>query len=123
MNQDSVRIFEMSPRDGLQNEPVSIPTDAKIKLVNLLSKCGFSHIETTSFVSPKWVPQLADGDAVMAGITRQPNISYAALVPNMTGFERAVAAGADQIGIFAAASQSFSQKKHQLQHRPEPRPV
>ncbi len=110
MNQDSVRIFEMSPRDGLQNEPVSIPTDAKIKLVNLLSKCGFSHIETTSFVSPKWVPQLADGDAVMAGITRQPNISYAALVPNMTGFERAVAAGADQIGIFAAASQSFSQK-------------
>ena len=110
MTQNSVRIFEMSPRDGLQNEPLSIPTAAKITLINLLSKCGFADIEATSFVSPKWVPQLADGAAVMAAIDRLPSVSYAALVPNMTGFERALAAGVNSIGIFAAASQSFSQK-------------
>ena len=110
MTQNSVRIFEMSPRDGLQNEPLSIPTAAKVTLINLLSKCGFADIEATSFVSPKWVPQLADGAAVMAAIDRLPSVSYAALVPNMTGFERALAAGVNSIGIFAAASQSFSQK-------------
>ena len=110
MTQNSVKIFEMSPRDGLQNEAVSIPTAAKINLINLLSKCGFTDIEATSFVSPKWVPQLADGDAVMAGIDRLPAISYAALVPNMTGFDRALAAAVDSVGIFAAASESFSQK-------------
>ena len=69
MTQNSVRIFEMSPRDGLQNEPLSIPTAAKVTLINLLSKCGFADIEATSFVSPKWVPQLADGAAVMAAIS------------------------------------------------------
>ena len=110
MTQNSVRIFEMSPRDGLQNEPLSIPTAAKVTLINLLSKSGFADIEATSFVSPKWVPQLADGAAVMAAIDRLPSVSYAALVPNMTGFDRALAARVDSIGIFAAASQSFSQK-------------
>ena len=108
MTQNSVRIFEMSPRDGLQNEPVSIPTAAKITLINLLSKCGFADIEATSFVSPKWVPQLADGAAVMAAIDRPPSVSYAALVPNMIGLDRALAAGVDTVGVFAAASQSFS---------------
>ncbi len=110
MTQNSVRIFEMSPRDGLQNEPVFTLTATKITRINLLLRCDFADIEATSFVSPKWVPQLADGAAVMVAIDRPPSVSYAALVPNMTGFDHALAAGVDSIGIFAAASQSFSQK-------------
>lgn len=107
---EHVTIFEMGPRDGLQNEARLIPTADKIRLVDGLSACGFSHIEVTSFVSPKWVPQLADAAEVLAGIRRLPGIAYAALTPNMQGFERAVAAGADEIAVFASASEGFSRK-------------
>jgi hydroxymethylglutaryl-CoA lyase len=104
-----VSIVEMSPRDGLQNEKVLIETAAKIKLVDKLSACGFERIEVTSFVSPKWVPQLADAADVMAGIARRPGVRYAVLTPNMKGFDAALAAGADEVAIFASASEGFSQ--------------
>ncbi len=107
---DVVTIFEMGPRDGLQNEKKLIDTADKIKLVDLLSACGFSKIEVTSFVSPKWVPQLADAAEVLAGITRHEGISYAALTPNMRGYQGAIAANADEVAIFASASEGFSQK-------------
>lgn len=103
-----VEIFEMGPRDGLQNEKRQIPTDQKIALVNLLSGAGFRRIEVASFVSPKWVPQMADSGEVLAGIARARGVSYAALTPNMKGFDRAVAAKADEIAIFGAASEGFS---------------
>ena len=105
---DFVRIFEMGPRDGLQNEATLIATADKIKLVDQLSECGFSHIEVTSFVSPKWVPQMADAAEVMAGITRKPGVSYAVLAPNMRGFEAARAAKASEVAIFGSASEGFS---------------
>ncbi|MFW2544977.1 hydroxymethylglutaryl-CoA lyase [Primorskyibacter sp. 2E107] len=105
-----VRIFEVGPRDGLQNEKVLIPTQDKIALIDILSSAGFDRIEATSFVSPKWVPQLADAADVMAGITRRRGVGYAVLTPNMKGFERAVAAGADEVAVFASASEAFSQK-------------
>ena len=92
----SVSIVEVAPRDGLQNEKRFVPTHDKITLVDLLSDCGFTRIEVTSFVSPKWVPQLADAAAVMAGIDRVPGVRYAALTPNIKGFEAALAAGADE---------------------------
>jgi len=101
-------IFEMGPRDGLQNEKRRIPAAEKIALVDLLSRAGFRRIEVTSFVSPKWVPQLADAAEVMAGITRAPGISYAVLTPNMKGYEGARAARADEVAIFASASEGFS---------------
>ncbi|MDT1061649.1 hydroxymethylglutaryl-CoA lyase [Paracoccus sp. CPCC 101403] len=101
-------IFEMGPRDGLQNEKRRIPAAEKIALVDLLSRAGFRRIEVTSFVSPKWVPQLADAGEVMAGITRAPGISYAVLTPNMKGYEGARAARADEVAIFASASEGFS---------------
>ncbi|MEJ6477988.1 MAG: hydroxymethylglutaryl-CoA lyase [Octadecabacter sp.] len=104
-----VTLFEMSPRDGLQNEARAIATADKIKLVNLLGDCGFSKIEVASFVSPKWVPQMADGAAVLAGITRREGVSYAALTPNMRGLDAAIAAGANEVAIFASASEGFSQ--------------
>jgi hydroxymethylglutaryl-CoA lyase len=107
---DRVTIFEMSPRDGLQNEKATIGTAEKIRLVDLLSDCGFTKIEVTSFVSPKWVPQMADAAEVLAGITRKPGITYAALTPNMRGFEAALAAKADEVAVFASASEVFSQK-------------
>lgn len=107
---DLVTIYEVGPRDGLQNEARPIATEAKIRLVDLLSDCGFSHIEVTSFVSPKWVPQMADAAAVMAGIARRPGTTYAALTPNLQGFEAALAAGADEVAVFASASEGFSQK-------------
>ena len=107
---DFVRLVEMSPRDGLQNEAKLIATADKIALVDMLSDCGFSKIEVTSFVSPKWVPQMADAADVLAGITRKPGISYGVLTPNMRGFEAAIAAGADEVAIFASASEGFSQK-------------
>lgn len=107
---DRVTIFEMGPRDGLQNEKNLIATKDKIALVDLLSACGFQKIEVTSFVSPKWVPQMADATDVLQGITRHPGISYAALTPNMMGYEGARAAKADEIAIFASASEGFSQK-------------
>ncbi|MDL2402233.1 hydroxymethylglutaryl-CoA lyase [Rhizobium mayense] len=103
-----VTIVEMAPRDGLQNEKRLIDTERKIELVDLLSDCGFERIEVTSFVSPKWVPQLSDAAGVMAGIKRKPGVRYAVLTPNMQGFEAAIAAGADEVAIFASASESFS---------------
>ncbi len=107
---DPVTLFEMGPRDGLQNEARLIPTEAKIRLVDALSDCGFSHIEVTSFVSPKWVPQMADAEDVLTGIKRRPGTSYAALTPNLRGFERALTAGASEVAVFASASEGFSQK-------------
>lgn len=103
-----VEIFEVGPRDGLQNEKRAIPLAEKIALVDCLSGAGFRRIEVASFVSPKWVPQMADSAAVLAGITRAPGVRYAALTPNMRGFEAAMAAGADEVAIFGAASEGFS---------------
>lgn len=105
-----INIFEMSPRDGLQNEKKFITTDDKIKFINKLSLCGFKKIETSSFVSPKWVPQLSDSLEVFAGIKRTKNTKYTALTPNEIGFDRALKANVDEIAIFAAASETFSLK-------------
>jgi len=105
---ETVEIFEVGPRDGLQNEARMIPAAEKIALVDCLSEAGFRRIEVASFVSPKWVPQMADGADVLAGIRRAPGVSYAALVPNLMGFERAMAAGADEVAVFASASEGFS---------------
>ncbi len=105
---EHVEIFEVGPRDGLQNEKRLIPADEKIALIDCLSGAGFRRIEVASFVSPKWVPQMADGAAVLAGIRRAPGVRYAALAPNMKGYEAAVAAGADEVAIFGAASEAFS---------------
>ncbi len=103
-----VEIFEVGPRDGLQNEARLIAAEDKILLVDMLSETGFRRIEVASFVSPKWVPQMADGARVLAGIRRAEGISYAALTPNMRGFEGAQDAKADEIAIFASASEGFS---------------
>ena len=105
---ESVEIFEVGPRDGLQNEARLIPAAQKIALVDQLSRAGFRRIEVASFVSPKWVPQMADGAQVLAGIARVPGVSYAALTPNLRGYAGARAAGADEIAIFASASEGFS---------------
>jgi len=105
---DFVTLYEMGPRDGLQNEPDLIATQDKIALVDRLSACGLKHIEVTSFVSPKWVPQMADAAQVLAAISRKPGVVYAALTPNIRGFENALAAGADEVAIFASASEGFS---------------
>ena len=105
-----VKIVEVSPRDGLQNEKEFVPTDIKVELVDRLSAAGFPNVEAASFVSPKWVPQMADGADVMARIQRRPGTIYSVLTPNMKGFEGALAAGADEIVIFGAASEAFSQK-------------
>lgn len=107
---EPVTLYEMGPRDGLQNEARLIATADKIRLVDQLSECGFSQIEVTSFVSPKWVPQLADAAEVMAGITRKPGIAYAALTPNLQGFERALEAGVSEVAVFASASEGFSRR-------------
>ncbi len=106
---ETVEIFEVGPRDGLQNESRRIPTADKIALIDLLSTAGFRRIEVASFVSPKWVPQMADSGEVLAGIRRAPGVAYAALVPNMRGLERALAAGVDEIAVFGSASEGFSQ--------------
>lgn len=103
-----VEIFEMGPRDGLQNEKRLIPAADKIALVDLLSSAGFRRIEVTSFVSPKWVPQMGDAAQVMAGIARAPGVRYAVLTPNMKGYEGAKAARAGEVAIFASASEGFS---------------
>lgn len=105
-----VKVVEVGPRDGLQNEPTPIDTDTKVEFINRLSDTGLSVIEATSFVSPKWVPQLADADEVMARITRKTDVSYPVLVPNIKGLERAFAAGVKEIAVFSAASEAFSQK-------------
>ncbi len=107
---DRVQIFEVAARDGLQNEQQFVATADKIRLVNMMSECGFDKIEVTSFVSPKWVPQMADAADVMAGIVRKPGVTYAALTPNLKGLQRALAAGADEVAVFASASEAFSQK-------------
>src|SRR5688572_27553042 len=98
-----VTIVEVGPRDGLQNEPAIIPTADKIAFVDRLSLSGFTRIEVSAFVSPKWVPQMADAADVFGGITRRPGVRYSALVPNAAGLERALAAGVTEIAIFAAA--------------------
>ena len=105
---DDVEIFEVGPRDGLQNEKTQIATADKVALINCLGKAGFRRIEVASFVSPRWVPQMADSTEVLAQITRVPDISYAALAPNMRGFQGAVDARADEIAIFGSASEGFS---------------
>lgn len=109
VDQNHVTIFEVSARDGLQNEKVMIPAEKKIELINRLSECGFSKIEATAFVSPKWVPQMADASEVMAGIERKAGIDYAVLTPNLKGYELAKAAKADEVAIFGSASEGFSQ--------------
>jgi hydroxymethylglutaryl-CoA lyase len=106
----AVKIVEVGPRDGLQNEKEFVPTNVKIDLINQLSAAGFRNVESASFVSPKWVPQMADGTEVMAGIGRRAGTIYSVLTPNMRGFEGALAAKADEIVIFGAASEAFSQK-------------
>ncbi|MFC4668650.1 hydroxymethylglutaryl-CoA lyase [Seohaeicola nanhaiensis] len=103
-----VEIVEVGPRDGLQNEKRPIPVAEKIALVDLLSRAGFSRIECASFVSPKWVPQMAGSAEVLAGITRAEGVRYAALTPNMRGYEDALLAKADEIAVFASASEGFS---------------
>jgi len=107
---DKVRLVEVGPRDGLQNEQAMVPTDVKVALVDLLTDAGFPAIETTSFVSPKWVPQMADAADVMARIRRKPGVRYPVLTPNMKGFDAALAAKADEVAVFVAASETFSQK-------------
>ena len=105
-----VRIVEVGPRDGLQNEKQLIDIDTKVALIDCLANAGFTHIEAGSFVNPKWVPQMADSAAVFEKINRRDNVSYAALTPNIKGFERALEANATEVAIFASASESFSQK-------------
>jgi hydroxymethylglutaryl-CoA lyase len=105
-----VKIVEVGPRDGLQNEPGLVDTAIKVELINRLTLAGFANIESASFVSPKWVPQMADGVQVMQQIHRKSGAVYSALVPNMKGFENAVAAKVDEVVIFGAASETFSQK-------------
>jgi hydroxymethylglutaryl-CoA lyase len=105
-----VKIVEVGPRDGLQNEKENVPAEVKIELVNRLSNAGFSNVEAAAFVSPKWVPQMATGAEVMAAITRRPGTMYSVLTPNMQGFEAALAAKADEVVIFGAASEAFSQR-------------
>jgi len=106
----SVRIVEVGPRDGLQNEAAIVPLAAKVALIEALVAAGLKTVESGSFVSPKWVPQMADTALVMAAITRQPGVGYPVLVPNLKGLEGALAAGVDEIAVFGAASESFSQK-------------
>jgi len=105
-----VRIVDVAPRDGLQNEKVSVPTEVKVGLIDRLTDAGLPAIEATSFVSPKWVPQMADNAQVMAAIRRKPGVRYPVLTPNIKGFEAALAAGADEVAVFVAASETFSQK-------------
>jgi hydroxymethylglutaryl-CoA lyase len=107
---EQVKIVEVGPRDGLQNEKQHISAEDKITLINLLSDAGVNYIESGSFVSPKWVPQMATSSDVFNGITRKKGVTYAALTPNMKGFEAAVAVNADEVAIFGAASEAFSQK-------------
>ncbi len=105
-----VRIVEVGPRDGLQNEKQATPTSAKIQLIENLVDAGLNYIEAGSFVNPKWVPQMADSGEVFSGVARKAGVTYAALTPNLQGYERAIAVGANEVAIFAAASEAFSQK-------------
>ncbi|MBC7336754.1 MAG: hydroxymethylglutaryl-CoA lyase, partial [Clostridia bacterium] len=103
-----VEIYEVGPRDGLQNEKRLIPTEEKLALIEKLATCGFRRIEATSFVSPRWVPQMADAAEVMAGVPRRAGLTYAVLVPNVKGYQAAKAAGAGEVAIFVSASEGFS---------------
>ena len=108
-----VKLVEVGPRDGLQNEKSAVDTVAKVELVHLLQAAGLCEIEVTSYVSPKWVPQMADNAAVMAGVARRPGVRYSVLTPNLKGFEAAIADPAirpDEIVVFAAATEAFSQR-------------
>lgn len=107
---ETVRIYEVGPRDGLQNEDRSVPTDAKLRFIGLLADAGLREIETTSFVSPRAVPQLADADELMHSLDRRPGVRYPVLVPNSRGMERAMAAGADAVAVFTAASEAFTER-------------
>ncbi len=106
----SVKLVEVGPRDGLQNEAKIIPTPIKIEFINRLSQTGLTVIEATSFVSPKWIPQLADHNEVFQGITKQKNIAYPVLVPNRKGFENALAAGVKEVAVFTTSSETFCQR-------------
>src|SRR6201987_2233521 len=103
----SVKIVEVGPRDGLQNEKSEVPTEVKIELINRLSAAGLANIEATSFVSRKWIPQLADAAEVMERITRRPGVTYSVLAPNLHGARNALAAKADEVVVFTAASETF----------------
>ena len=105
-----VRIVEVGPRDGLQNEPQPVSTEDKLELIERLALAGLTTIEATAFVSPKWVPQMADHTEVLRRVKRHPGVTYPVLVPNMKGFEAALAAGAEEVAVFGAASEAFSQK-------------
>jgi hydroxymethylglutaryl-CoA lyase len=107
---NKVRLVEMGPRDGLQNEPREVPTEVKVQLIERLADAGLVAVETTAFVSPKWVPQMADHTEVLERIRRKPGVSYPVLTPNLKGFESARAAGATEVAIFGAASEAFSKK-------------
>lgn len=106
----AVRLVEVGPRDGLQNEPTPVPTEVKVRFIEMLADSGLPVVEVTSFVSPRWVPQLADAEAVMRQVRRREGVRYVVLVPNMKGLERAVSVNADSIAIFTAASESFCQR-------------
>ncbi len=106
----SVTVVDVGPRDGLQNEPNAVSSALKIELVDRLSAAGLPVIEAASFVSPKWIPKLADGAEVMAGITKKQDVRYPVLIPNMKGFEAAMAAGADEVAVFGAPSETFTRK-------------
>jgi hydroxymethylglutaryl-CoA lyase len=107
---DAVRVVEVGPRDGLQNEKQTLGAALRIELIDRLGACGLKSIEAGSFVSPKWVPQMADTEAVLAGMTRCPGVTYPVLVPNLQGLERALACGADEIAVFTAASDAFNRR-------------
>jgi Isopropylmalate/homocitrate/citramalate synthases len=107
---ERVEIVEVGPRDGLQNESEWVPTEMKIELINRLAACGIRTIEAASFVSPKWIPQMKDSFEVMKGIKRKSSVRYPVLTPNLRGLERALEAGAEEVAVFAAASEAFSQK-------------
>ncbi len=105
-----VKVVEVGPRDGLQNESNILPTNTRVQFIDRLAEAGLSYIEAGSFVNPKWVPQMADSTEVFAGIKRSTNVTYAALTPNLQGYTAAIDAGANEVAVFAAASESFSQK-------------
>ncbi len=107
---DAVTLVEVGPRDGLQNEPVLLPAETKIELISRLAACGFRRIEATAFVSPRWVPQMADHDTVMRALPEVAGLRYAALVPNLNGAEAAITAGAKELAVFTAASESFCKR-------------
>src|SRR5215472_4344453 len=105
-----VRLVEVGPRDGLQNEKTPVPTDVKVTLIDMLTDAGMPAVEATSFVSPKWVPQMSDAAEVMRRIRRKPGVRYPVLTPNLKGFEGALEAKADEVAVFVAATEAFSNK-------------